>query len=238
MVIRALDTPDAQSLSDVARATGLTRATTRRSLLTLEKLRYVRQHDGRFSLTPQILELGYAYLSSLTLPDVAGPHLAHLVDVVHESSSISILDGAEIVYVARVPARRIMTIAINIGTRLPAHETSMGRVLLAFLPADERQRLLAGLELTPRTAKAITTRAALDAELDRIVKQGYALVDQELELGLRSLAAPIRDGTGAVIAAVNLSVPAATMTPTEMRKRLLRPLLATAEAISRDSVRA
>ena len=136
--IRALNTPDAQTLSEVARTTGLTRASARRSLLTLEKLGYVRQADGRFSLTPQVLELGHAYLSGLTLPDIAGPHLSQLVARVRESSSVSILDGQDVVYVARVQARRIMSVTINVGTRFRAHETSMGRVLLAGLPADER----------------------------------------------------------------------------------------------------
>src|SRR5918911_2427201 len=132
-VIRALSDPEPQTLSDVARATGLSRAAARRFLLTLERLGYVRQRDARFALTPRVLELGYAYLSSFTLPEVAQPHLERLVEQVHESSSVSVLDGADVVYVARVPTRQIMRVTINVGTRCPAYATSMGRVLLAGL---------------------------------------------------------------------------------------------------------
>jgi IclR family pca regulon transcriptional regulator len=233
-VIRALNLPAAQTLSEVARVTGLTRASARRFLLTLERLGYVRQADARFSLTPQVLELGHAYLSSLALPDVAGPHLAHLVEQVHESSSISILEGDEVVYVARVPARRIMSLTITVGTRFPAHETSMGRVLLAGLPAAERAGRLDRISFEPRTPRTIVSRAKLEAELNRIAKQGYALVDQELELGLRSIAVPIQTADGSVVAAVNLSVPTAALTPAEMRRRLLGPLGDAAAAIARD----
>jgi IclR family pca regulon transcriptional regulator len=233
-VIRALNSAAAQTLSEVARETGLTRASARRFLLTLEKLGYVRQADGRFSLTPLVLEFGNAYLSSLTLPDVAGPHLSHLVERVHESSSVSILEGHEVVYVARVPARRIMSVTISVGTRFPAHETSMGRVLLAGLPEAERAALLADTRFAPRTPRTITSAAVLASELERVGKQGYALVDQELELGLRSIAVPIRGPSHEVIAALNLSVPAAALTPADMRKRLLVPLQDTAAAIARD----
>jgi IclR family pca regulon transcriptional regulator len=233
-VIRTLDTPNPQTLSDVARATGLTRATARRFLLTLDRLGYVRQQDGRFALTPQVLELGYAYLSSLTLPEVAQPHVGRLVERVHESSSVSVLDGNEVVYVARVPTRRIVTIAISLGTRLPAHATSMGRVLLAGLSAQERKRVLDSVTLDAITSKTIGARDELEAELDRVARRGYALVDGELEHGLRSIAAPIRDSSGAVVAAINLSIHASTMTAARMRARLLPPLRDTAAAISRD----
>ena len=144
------------------------------------------------------------------------------------------LEGEQIVYVARVAAHRIMSVAINVGTRFPAHETSMGRVLLAGLGQDRRTMILSGAVLEPRTPRTITDRQDLEAELERVAEQGYALVDQELEIGLRSIAAPIRDVGGEVVAAVNLSVAAATMTPAEMRRRLLGPLQEAAEAISRD----
>jgi IclR family pca regulon transcriptional regulator len=233
-VIRALNSPSAQTLSEVARVTGLTRASARRFLLTLEKLGYVRQSDSRFCLTPQVLELGHAYLSGLALPEVAGPHLAHLVEQVHESSSISILEGDEVVYVARVPARRIMSVTITVGSRFPAHQTSMGRVLLAGLAAPERARAIERISFVPRTPATIVSAAKLDAELDRIARQGYALVDQELEVGLRSIAVPIHAPDGCVVAAVNLSVPAAALTPADMRRTLLGPLGQTARAIARD----
>src|ERR1700744_2043496 len=142
-VIRAFDAEHRElALSDVARATGLTRAAARRFLLTLVKLGYVHFADGRFSLRPRVLELGYAYLSSLSLPEVAQPHMETLVAEVNESSSISVLDDLEVVYVVRVPTRRIMSITLSVGTRLPAYATSMGRVLLAALPEAE---LTAGL---------------------------------------------------------------------------------------------
>ena len=233
-VVRSLSAPDPQTLSDVARATGLSRAAARRFLLTLEQLGYVRQDHGRFALTPQVLELGFAYLSSLTLPEVAQPHLARLVERVHESSSVSVLDGADVVYVARVPTRRIMTVAINVGTRFPAHATSMGRVLLAGLDAGARAALLDGVALRPITPGTITDRARLDRELAAVAEQGHALVDEELEVGLRSIAVPIRDPAGTVIAAVNLSVHASAATPAEMRGRLLPALRETAAAIERD----
>jgi IclR family transcriptional regulator, pca regulon regulatory protein len=233
-VVRALGAPEAQTLSDVARTTGLSRAAARRFLLTLERLGYVKQHHGRFALTPQVLELGYAYLSSLTLPEVAQPHLARLVERVHESSSVSVLDGGDIVYVARVPTRRIMTVSIDVGTRFPAHATSMGRVLLAGLDPAARVRLLDSVTLDAITPATIATRAELEAELDRVTRHGYAIVDQELEVGLRSVAVPIHDAGGGVIAAVNLSVHAATMTAAEMRKRLLPALRDTAAAIEHD----
>lgn len=233
-VIRALSTPDAQTLSDVARTTGLSRAAARRFLLTLEQLGYVRRADTRFTLTPQVLELGHAYLSSLTLPEVAQPHLVELVEQVHESSSVSVLDGGDVVYVARVPTRRIMTVAIDVGTRFPAHATSMGRVLLAGLDRAARAAVLDGVVLKPITPTTVTTRVALEQELDEVARRGYAIVDQELEIGLRSIAVPVHGQTGTVVAAVNLSVSAATTSVAQMRERLLDPLRQTAAAIERD----
>ena len=146
------------ALSEVARITGLTRAAARRFLLTLVKLGYMNFADGRFSLSPRVLELGYAYLSSLTLPEVAQPHMETLVASVNESSSISVLDDLEVVYVARVPTRRIMSITLSVGTRLPAYATSMGRVLLAGLPEAELEARLVRIDVQPLSAHTITTR--------------------------------------------------------------------------------
>jgi IclR family pca regulon transcriptional regulator len=233
-VIRALDSPEPMTLSDVARASELSRATSRRLVLTLERLGYVQQSGGRFALTPRVLELGFAYLSALGLPDVAQPHLERLVEQVHESSSISVLDGESVVYVARVPTRRIMNVTISVGTRFPAWATSMGRVLLAGLEARERTELLARIDLRPLAHGSSTTRAELGAELEQVCEQGYAIVDQELESGLRSVAAPIRDRSCRVVAAVNLAVQAAHMSVEEIRQSLLGPLLGTAAAIERD----
>lgn len=232
-VIRALSAPEPQTLSDVARATGLTRAASRRFLLTLQQLGYVHLSGTRFQLTPRVLELGYAYLSSLTLPEVAQPHLEKLVDEIHESSSVSVLDGTDVVYVARVPTRRIMRVAISVGTRFPAYATSMGRVLLAGLEPEALDDVLDRTELVALTPETIHEPPALHAELGRVRDQGYALVDQELEAGLRSIAAPIRNRAGSVVAAINVSVHA-TRPVDDVIDSLLPPLLSTAGAIERD----
>ena len=237
-VIRAFgaDTPSL-TLSDVARATGLTRAATRRFLLTLGDLGYVRTDGRRFELTARVLELGYAFLSSLSLPEVAEPHLERLVAEVHESSSVSVLDGEDIVYVGRVPTSRIMTVSINVGTRFPAYATSMGRVLLAGLEPDGLDAFLARAELVRLSARTITAEPKLRAELARVRRQGWAMVDQELEEGLRSVAAPIRDRERRVVAAVNLSAHASRTSIDAVKRTLLPPLLATAGRIGRASCR-
>jgi IclR family pca regulon transcriptional regulator len=234
-VIRAFDAEHAElTLSDVARATGLNRASARRFLHTLVELGYVRTDGRLFALRPKILELGYSYLSSLSLPEVAMPHLEQLVEKVHESSSVSVLDGDEVVYVARVPTRRIMRIAIAVGTRFPAYATSMGRVLLAGQSDDWLDGYFATAPLTTITAYTISDAKRLRTELNRIRRDGYALVDQELEEGLRSIAAPIRDGDGRVVAAVNLSAHASRGTVESMRTGMLPALLETAAAIEED----
>jgi IclR family transcriptional regulator, pca regulon regulatory protein len=234
-VIRAFgaDTPQL-TLSEVARATGLTRAATRRFLHTLADLGYVRTDGRLFALTPRVLELGYAFLSSVELPEVAEPHLERLVAEVHESSSVSVLDGDDIVYVARVPTSRIMRVSINLGTRFPAYATSMGRAMLAWLPEEELSAHLERVQLRRLSPRTITAEPVLRAELARIRSQGWALVDQELEEGLRSIAAPIRDRSGRVVAAVNLSAHASRTSIDSMRRELLPPLLATAARIDPD----
>jgi IclR family pca regulon transcriptional regulator len=234
-VIRAFDADHSKlSLSEVAATTGLSRAAARRFLHTLVHLGYMHNNGGRFSLRPKILELGYAYLSSLTLPEVAMPHLEELVEQVHESSSVSELDGDDVVYIARVPTKRIMTVTISVGTRFPAYATSMGRVLLAAQPDDWLDDYLSSVSLRGLTGHTITSPAELRQELRKIRGRGWALVDQELEEGLRSIAAPIRDADGKVIAAVNVSTHAGRRSLGSIVEDLLRPLLATAERIERD----
>lgn len=234
-VIRAFDARRPElTLSEVAKICDLTRAAARRFLLTLADLGYVRS-DGRFfSLTPRVLELGYAFLSSLSVPEVAAPHLERLVAEVHESSSLSILDADDIVYVARVPTSRIMTVAITVGTRFPAYATSMGRVLLAFLPSDALESYLGRVPLARLTNRTVPTAADLRVELARVREQGYAIVDQELEEGLLALAAPIHDRSGGVAGAVNVSAHAARVTVDEMRERFLPRLLSATAAIDAD----
>ncbi|MEU3628303.1 IclR family transcriptional regulator [Amycolatopsis coloradensis] len=234
-VIKAFNADAAElTLSDVARSTGLTRAAARRFLLTLVDLGYVRTDGKYFSLTARVLELGYSYLSSLSLPEVAQPHLERLSAEVHESSSVSVLEGPDIVYVARVAVSRIMTVSIDVGTRFPAHATSMGHVLLADLEGDDLHGYLDAAKLEKLTARTLTRQKDLIAELERVYRQGYAMVDQELEEGLRSIAAPIRDRRGKVVAAVNLSTHASRTTPESVEQELLPSLLDTARAIETD----
>jgi len=234
-VIRAFG-PDRErlSLSEVARATGLTRAAARRFLLTLVKLGYVRNDGREFSLRPRVLELGYAYLSGLALPEVAAPHLEELVAKLHESSSISVLDGHHIVYVVRVPTKRIMTVAISVGTRFPAFATSMGRVLLAALPDDQFERYLAEAEFEQLTARTVTDPGRLRAIVREVARQGYAIVDQELEEGLRAVAAPVRGGAGVGTAAINVSAHASRVSMAAMRSEILPALLETVRQIEAD----
>jgi IclR family transcriptional regulator, pca regulon regulatory protein len=235
LVIRAFDAEHRElGLSEVARIAGLTRAAARRFLLTLVKLGYMNFSDGRFSLSPRVLELGYAYLSSLTLPEVAQPHMETLVASINESSSISVLDDLEIVYVARVPTRRIMSITLSVGTRLPAYATSMGRVLLAALPGPELESRLARIQVRPLSARTIGDIAALREVLERVGRQGWATVDQELEEGLRSLAVPIHDASGSVIAALNVSVHATRGSMATLRRDFLPQAQAAAVAIEGD----
>ena len=234
-VIRAFDADHARlSLSEVATATGLSRAAARRFLHTLVHLGYMRASAGRFELRPKVLELGYAYLSSLTLPEVAMPHLEELVEQVHESSSVSELDGNDVVYIARVPTRRIMAVTISVGTRFPAYATSMGRVLLAAQPDAWLDAYLAAVSLHHLTGRTITTASGLGQELRRIRTRGWAMVDQELEEGVRSIAAPIRDLDGTVIAAVNIATHAGRRSLDSIVADLLEPLRAAAARIERD----
>lgn len=234
-VIRAFDRTRPQlTLSDVARHTGLTRAAARRFLLTLVELGYVRTDGRLFSLRPRVLELGYAYLSSMTLPDVAVPHMEALAAAVRESCSLSVLDGEDVVYVARVPNERIMTVAISVGTRFPAYATSMGRVLLAALPTAAREEYLRTAALLPLTPYTVTDPDRLRDVLAEAAETGHSLVDQELEEGLRSIAVPIRDRDGQVTAAMNISASARRSTPRAILADLLPPLLTTAREVEQD----
>ncbi|MDG9689477.1 IclR family transcriptional regulator C-terminal domain-containing protein [Streptomyces mutabilis] len=234
-VIRAFDADHpALTLSEVARAAELTRAAARRFLLTLADLGYVHTDGRLFRLTPRVLELGYSYLAGFTLPQIAEPYLEQLVAQVRESSSLCVLDGDDVVYVARVPTSRIMTASITVGTRFPAHLTSVGRVILADLPDAEIETRLARADLRPHTARTLASADALRAELRRVRRQGYALVDQELEDGLRSVAAPVRDRDGAVVAGVNIAVHAGRNSVESVRRDLLPHLLATVARIDAD----
>lgn len=221
-----------QTLSEVAQRTGLTRAGARRILLTLESLGYVSCHGRQFSLTARILDLGFAYLSSLPLWNLAEPVMEALVAELKESCSAAVLDGADIVYVLRVPTHKIMSITLGIGSRLPAAATSMGRVLLAELAPEALEALLREQPLAAHTGRTITEPQRLAQELARVRAQGWCLVDQELEEGLVSLAVPIRDRAGRVIAAMNVSGQVFRTPPATLVERFLPRLQEAATRIS------
>lgn len=205
------------TVSEIASLSGLTRAAVRRFLLTLVELGYVFPKRNRFELTPRVLELGYSYLSALSFPDIALPHLEKLVAETGEASEGSILDRGDVVYVVRVPGPALMTISVNIGARRPAYATAMGRVLLAALKPAELDAYFKTVTLEPVLPMTITDPAALRAELAKVNEQGYALVNQELEVGLVAVAVPVRDRNGRVRAAINLSTHIGRKSVEEMR---------------------
>ncbi len=234
-VIRAFEpNRPTMSLSEVAATTGLARPTARRILLTLEELGYVRAAGGMFALTPRVLDLGMAYIGSISIWDLARPHMERLVAQTGESSSLAQLDGSDIVYVARVAVPKVITFAVTIGTRFPALQTSLGKVLLATLTPDELARTLA-----EPTRSGIMPRWNPDpAERDRVLHEvrtrGWALTDEQLAPGIRSVAAPVRDSATHVVAALNVSVHAAETSIETLTEEYLPLLLQTAEAISAD----
>ncbi|MFI6037887.1 IclR family transcriptional regulator C-terminal domain-containing protein [Streptomyces sp. NPDC051315] len=222
------------TLAEAAEAAGLSYPSTRRNLLTLRQLGYVAQHGRRFLPTPRVLELGYARLFTLTLADIAQPHIAELAGQVKESASLAVLDGAEVRYVARAATEQITSARIALGTRLPAYATSMGRTLLADLPEAERMERIGALLPRALTPHTLTSPHALAAALDRTAREGYALVEQELEAGLRSLAVPVRDRNGRTVAAVNVALHAGPEPPEHTRDTLLPVLRACAARIESD----
>ena len=222
------------TLSEVAAASGLARPTARRILITLESLGYVRSGRDGFALTPRVLELGIAYVASMGLWDVARPHLEALVRRTGESSSIAQLDGSDVVYVARVAVPKIITLAVTVGTRFPALQTSLGKVLLAALDDDELEAVLAQPSRSGVTPRWLPDRDERAAALRQVRAQGWALTDQQLAPGIRSVAAPLRDGTGRVVAAVNVTVHASETSVETLTGEHLPRLLSTAGAVSAD----
>ena len=204
------------TLSEVAARTGLTRAAARRFLLTLGRIGYICTDGRRFRLAPKILDLGFAYLSSTSLWDIAMPYMEQVSEEVKESCSASVIEGCEIVYVARVPAARIMSVGLNLGARLPAFATSMGRVLLAHLPEAKARERIVTCPKQAFTARTVTDPDQLWTILEEVRRKGWAMVDQELEEGLRSVAVPLRDRRGRVLAALNVSGHAGRVTPKRM----------------------
>ena len=221
-----------QTLSEVAGRAQLTRAGARRILLTLQTLGYVQSDGKLFRLTPRILDLGFAYLSSLPLWNLAEPVMEELVGQIKESCSAAVLDGTDIVYVLRVPTHKIMSISLGVGSRLPAYCTSMGRMLLSALTPEAMMKVLQASERTVRTRFTVTDVDELAAKIAQVRQQGWALVDQELEEGLVSMAAPVTDRAGQTIAAINISGQANRTSAKVMQETMLPLLLATAQSIS------
>jgi IclR family pca regulon transcriptional regulator len=222
----------AMTLSEAAKATGFSRATARRILRTLAELGYVVQNGREFSLSSGILKLGFAYLATQNWIEQASPQLRQLGEEFHESCSAAILEGAEIVYVARFPARRIMSVTLAVGTRLPAFHTSLGRIQLGFLDDAELWCRLRSLRVEAYTPSTITDVQALYERVREDHAQGFSIVDEELERGLRSIAVPIIDRAGQAIAGLNVSTHSTRTTRNEMRERFLPRLRAVAENIS------
>lgn len=234
-VIRSFsaDAPS-QTMAEVAEAAGLTRAGARRILHTLQGLGYVETEGRQFRLTPKVLDLGFAYLSSLPLWNLAEPYMEHLVQAVQESSSAAVLEGTEIIYVLRVPTSKIMTISLGVGSRLPAYCTSMGRVLLAALSEEELYARLHLSRLAAHTSHTVTDTSELMRIIAAVREQGYALVEEELERGLISLAVPLRGRHDKVLAAINVSCHTRRATAHSMRTDFLPKLLTTADEIRRQ----
>ena len=232
-VIRAFG-PKARemTLTEVADRTGLTRAGARRILLTLQRLGYVSANERKFYLTPRILDLGYSYLSSMKLWDFAEPAMEELVDKLHESCSASVLDGTEIVYVLRVPTRKIMTINLSIGSRLPAFCTSMGRVLLGDLDDAALDTVLSQSELKAQTKLTVTNPTRLKKIIAEDRKKGWSMIDQELEEGLCSIAVPLIDFSGRTIAAMNIGGNVTRTSGADLVKKVLPELHAAANKIN------
>ena len=221
------------TVSQLSTKTGFSRAAVRRCLYTLSKLGFAGSDDGRhFFLRPRILALGHSYIASMPLAAAAQPVLEHLSRILHESCSIATLDGADIVYVARARVSRIMEIDLGVGSRLPAFCTSMGRVLLANLPTDEMETFMQRLEFTRYTDRTVGNAEKLRQVLRQVLKIGYALVDQELELGLRSMAVPIKSPHGRVVAALNVGAHAQRISIQTMQTKFLPHLRAAAEELS------
>ncbi len=232
-VIRAFsrEAPE-MTLSQVAARTGLTRAAARRFLITLERLGYVCADGKRFRLAPRILDLGFAYLSSVDIWNAAMPQMEAVSAATGESCSACVIEGCEIVYVARVPTRRVMSVSLNLGARLPALATSLGRVLLAHLPAEKARERVFSCAHRAYTAHTVTDREVLWEMLQTVRAQGWALVDQELEEGLRSIAVPLRGKSGKVVAAMNVGGHTSRVSVQCLREETLPILARAAEAIA------
>ena len=233
-VLRAFNrTGRKMTLSQVAAETGHTRAGARRILLTLVHEGYAVADGKLFDLTPLVLELGHSVLSSKGVWEVAKPFIDHLSEDVRESVSAAVLDNFDVVYVSGAQYHRVISVGISVGSRFPAHCTANGRVLLAAQPKEKWPAMLRDIELTKLTEKSVVDRAEFKKVLEQVRDQGWSMVDQELEIGLMSIAAPVRTNSGALVGAINVGVPTLRMTPQEMVAEVLPKLQATVSNISR-----
>ncbi|HET8868629.1 MAG TPA: IclR family transcriptional regulator C-terminal domain-containing protein [Agrococcus sp.] len=233
-VIRSFDGAPVQSLAEVAQRTGLARPTARRILITLQQLGYVHADGGRFELTPRVLELGVAYFAGSAFWEAAMPRLRELVEHTNESSSIAQLDGSDVVYVARVGVPKLVTLSVAVGTRFPAAQTSLGKVLLAYATPEQLDEILATPSRSGIEPPWTPTRAELEDVLATVRAQGWAVSDQQLAPAIRSIAAPIRSESGAVFAAINVNAHAAETSIERLTTEHLPHLLRTAADLSVD----
>jgi IclR family pca regulon transcriptional regulator len=234
IVIQAFTQQSPQmTISQLSIKTGLSRAAVRRCLYTLTKLGFAGAEDGsRYSLRPRMLTLSHTYTTSNTLSSAAQPILERMSAALRESFSVATLDGEDIVYIARTQVNRVMAVDLHIGSRLPAYCTSMGRILLAYLPAEQLEQYLAKVNLIPHTTRTITSVEKLRLALRNIRRNGYAICDQEYEVGLRSIAVPVYSSSGRVVATLNLSGNAPRLSVLEMQSRFLTPLRNAASELS------
>jgi len=226
------DSRKPQTIAQVSQKTGIPRAAVRRCLYTLQQLGYVDAEHNNFSLRPKVLTLGYSYLSSTPLTVSSQPYLNNISRELGESSSLAVLDDGEVLYVARAATTRVMSVALNTGSRLPAYCTSLGRVMLAHLPPDELNAYFARTKLKAMTDKTVTTQKRLREILAGVRQSGYAINDEELELGLRSISVPVRGASGQVVAALNVGAQAARVSVERMQAEFLPVLLRGAQELS------
>jgi IclR family transcriptional regulator, pca regulon regulatory protein len=222
------------TLAELALATDLSRPAVRRILLTLQRLGYVTGAGTRWSLTPRVLSIGQHYSATNTLLESAMPRLLEVAEKTEESASLGVLDGVDVVYAARVPVRRIMSINVSVGTRVPAYATSMGRALLAWAPAETVDEVIANSRFEKLVEGTITSPEALRLELARVRELGYALTSEELEKGLISVAAPVRDARGTVVGVIACSTSTARNTPEQFRQHAVPIVLRAAADLSAD----
>jgi len=226
------DSGKPQTIAQISQKTGIPRAAVRRCLYTLQQLGYVHAELNNFSLRPKVLTLGYSYLSSTPLTVSSQPYLNAISRELGESCSLAVLDDGEVLYVARSAASRVMSVALNTGSRLPAYCTSLGRVMLAHLRPEELDAYCAHVKLKAMTDKTVTSQKRLREILLGVRQDGYAINDEELELGLRSIAVPVRGATGRVLAALNVGAQAGRISAERMREQFLPVLLRSAQELA------